>query len=101
VSWLDELIGFKGGNEAIEKTSFDFALVPDDVFCQDTKCPHCGDYAQPELIEPIENVEGVRVTLLGDLMMCTTCSGMYAVVEFPILPITEPIMTRWSVPKKK
>jgi hypothetical protein len=99
VSWLGEIIGFRQNDEepSLQRTVFDFAIVPDPVFCADAKCPHCGTYAQPELIEAVEDAS---FKILGDLMICSDCQMLYLVVEIPILDITEPVMTRWSVPEK-
>jgi hypothetical protein len=98
---LGNVIGFRAHDDEVPSTMphiFDFAIVPDAVFCNETCCPHCQSLAHPELIEPVESSSYSNVTLLGDLMMCTDCEGMYLVVESPILPITKPVMTRWSVP---
>jgi hypothetical protein len=103
VSWLGEVIGFRANDNErprLQRTVFDFAIVPDPVFCADAKCPHCGSYSHPELVEYVENLDGSHITLLGDLMMCTDCSMLYLIVEFPVINATEAIMTRWAVPEK-
>lgn len=78
-------------------TEFDFAIVPEEVFINDAKCPHCGTYGHPELIEAIE-ARGYDI--LADLMICTDCAMLFAIVEQPVIPSLEPIMTRWTVPHK-
>ena len=97
---MGEIVGFRRNDEeepSLDRTVFDFAIVPDAVFCADAKCPHCGTYAQPELIEAVEQISYV---ILGDLMICSDCQMLYIVVEMPVIDHPEAIMTKWSVPEK-
>jgi hypothetical protein len=102
VSWLGELIGFRPNEEeqASPPHTFDFAFLSEKGFCDNPVCPQCNSMAHPELIEGIEGVDIHVIQILGDLMMCTDCSFVYAVVEYPVLPVNTPIMTRWTVPEK-
>jgi hypothetical protein len=105
VSWLGEIIGFRARDDddkpsSLERTVFDFAIVPDEVFCADAKCPHCGSYSHPELIEPVESMVNAYTGILGDLMICTDCQMLYLIVEAPVIKYDKPIMTRWAVPEK-
>lgn len=85
-------------NNGLEPVVFDFAFVPDAVYCQDAVCPHCKTDEHPELYETIETVDtGRNIKMLGDLMLCLDCTMMYLVVEFPVMPSDVPVMTQWSV----
>jgi hypothetical protein len=81
----------------IQVREVDLPIVSDHFWSLDTKCPHCQSYAQPELIEPIN--ERFYETV-ADLMLCTDCQGLFLVVEFPFLLYKNPIMTRWKIPDK-
>lgn len=96
---MGNVIGFNRKEEepSVSRFECDFALVPDELFVNDPKCPHCESYAHPELIE---GIDGKDIITVGDLMMCTDCEHLYLVVEKPVLEVSAPVMTKWNVPDR-
>jgi hypothetical protein len=94
---LGNIIDFRKNDNGLERTEFDFAIVPDAVHCENPVCPHCQSPGEAEVIEA---VEAMYFETLGDLMMCLDCDGMFIIVENPFIDYDKPIMTRWSVPEK-
>jgi hypothetical protein len=73
----------------------DVAIVSEHYWSNDTCCPHCKNYAAPELIDVIDSRE---THLIAEMNLCTDCHGLFFVVEFPYILHPIPIMTRWKIP---
>ena len=44
-------------------------------------------------------IGSATVNTHGDLMKCVDCNLIYYVVEYPVIPLNQPILTVWRVPR--
>ncbi|MDK2600785.1 hypothetical protein QO179_25135 [Bacillus stercoris] len=81
----------------IDFHEFELILVPEYYYTnENSNCPYCDSQNHPENIEMIGSA---TVNTHGDLMKCVDCNLIYYVVEYPVIPLNQPILTVWRVPR--
>ena len=73
---------------------FELAIVPEEEYVEDEKCPHCyNEEANKHEILTYVQTKGLQ----GDIIQCHSCKGVYLVFDYPDISLPEPLLTKWTL----
>lgn len=89
-------------------------VIPSEVHLANPYCPHCGTDVDPDIIQfveetvqntslevPSELLENPSmassIIMLGELNSCNICLKPFFIIEYPILDVDRPVLTKWTL----